>query len=151
MTEGTVSKEDAEAAEEQLNSMGIQGKLVKRFINSAKAKGREGKAFVDTLVLMGEATKLSQMAEKTYWDTKNNAVKAHADYERASELVQRSIKMLDRAMDSFPTTISTLQPLKKKLLVQKLDIKYQSEGVTKTEEELQAEAEESLNSKEAKQ
>lgn len=139
-----VSESDEKDAEDQLNSMGLQGKLIKRFLKSAKAQGRKGKAFVDTLVIMGEATKLSQMAEKAYWDTKADAPKSRADYARAADLTQRSIRMLDKAMDSFPTTIDTLMPLKKKLMAQELDIKYQSEGKVKTNKELMVEVEESL-------
>lgn len=144
MTDAT--NEDIKGAEEQLSSMGLEGKLVKRFIGSVKAKGRGGKAFIDTLAIMGEATKLSQMAEKEYWDARKEGPKSKADYDRAEELADRSIKMLDRAMESFPTTINTLLPLKEKVVIQKIDIKYQRQGITKPIAELQAEAKAAIQS-----
>ena len=91
-------------------------------LKSLKAKGRQGGQFIDALVIMGEATKQSELAEKAYWDYSKNSVRTDADFERAEELLDRGIKNLDRAMTAFPTTISALLPVKKKLMIQYLDI-----------------------------
>jgi hypothetical protein len=144
MTDAT--NEDIKGAEEQLSSMGLEGKLVKRFIGSVKAKGRGGKAFIDTLAIMGEATKLSQMAEKEYWDANKDSPKSKADYDRAEELADRSIKMLDKAMFAFPSTIGTLMPLKEKAMIQKRDIIYQRYGIVKSPIDLKAEVENMIQS-----
>jgi hypothetical protein len=118
---------------------GIGGKAVTRLVKGFKAKGREGKAFVDTLMLMTAAVKLSQLAEKSYWDAGHNKIKSNADFDRAEELADRGIKLLDKAMVDFPSTISTLQPVRKKLELQLIDVRHQRQGQTLSVEELEAE------------
>ena len=61
-------------AEEVLKANGIAGKMVARMLKSLKAKGRQGGQFIDALVIMGEATKQSELAEKAYWDYSKNSV-----------------------------------------------------------------------------
>ena len=131
-------------AEEVLKANGIAGKMVARMIKSLKAKGRQGGQFVDALVIMGEATKQSQLAEKAYWDYSKNSVRTDADFERAEELLDRGIRNLDRAMAAFPTTISTLLPVKKKLMIQYLDMQHQRKGEVLEPAELEKEYEASL-------
>ena len=131
-------------AEEVLKANGIAGKMVARMIKSLKAKGRQGGQFVDALVIMGEATKQSQLAEKAYWDYSKNSVRTDADFERAEELLDRGIRNLDRAIAAFPTTISTLLPVKKKLMIQYLDIQHQRKGEILDPAELEKEYEASL-------
>ena len=140
-------KADEEAykdAEEVLKANGIAGKMVARMIKSLKAKGRQGGQFVDALVIMGEATKQSQLAEKAYWDYSKNSVRTDADFERAEELLDRGIRNLDRAIAAFPTTISTLLPVKKKLMIQYLDMQHQRKGEVLEPAELEKEYEASL-------
>ena len=131
-------------AEEVLKANGIAGKMVARMIKSLKAKGRQGGQFVDALVIMGEATKQSQLAEKAYWDYSKNSVRTDADFERAEELLDRGIRNLDRAIAAFPTTISTLLPVKKKLMIQYLDMQHQRKGEVLEPAELEKEYEASL-------
>ena len=131
-------------AEEVLKANGIAGKMVARMIKSLKAKGRQGGQFIDALVIMGEATKQSQLAEKAYWDYSKNSVRTDADFERAEELLDRGIRNLDRAIAAFPTTISTLLPVKKKLMIQYLDIQHQRKGEVLDPAELEKEYEASL-------
>ena len=131
-------------AEEVLKANGMAGKMVARMLKSLKAKGRQGGQFVDALVIMGEATKQSQLAEKAYWDYSKNSVRTDADFERAEELLDRGIRNLDRAIAAFPTTISTLLPVKKKLMIQYLDIQHQRKGEILDPAELEKEYEASL-------
>ena len=131
-------------AEEVLKTNGIAGKMVARMLKSLKAKGRQGGQFIDALVIMGEATKQSQLAEKAYWDYQKNSVRTDADFDRAEELLDRGIKNLDRAMTAFPTTISALLPVKKKLMIQYLDIQHQRKGEILDPEVLEKEYEASL-------
>lgn len=131
-------------AGEGLKANGIAGKMVARMLKSLKAKGRQGGQFIDALVIMGEATKQSELAEKAYWDYFKNSVRTDADFDRAEELLDRGIKNLDRAMTAFPTTISTLLPVKKKLMIQYLDIQHQRKGEVLDPEVLEKEYEASL-------
>ena len=131
-------------AEEVLKANGIAGKMVARMLKSLKAKGRQGGQFIDALVIMGEATKQSELAEKAYWDYQKNSVRTDADFDRAEELLDRGIKNLDRAMTAFPTTISALLPVKKKLMIQYLDIQHQRKGEVLDPAELEKEYEASL-------
>ena len=85
MEDGNQDDEGFEEAEKLLNDSGLSGKLVKKVIKGIKAKGRKGGQFVDALVLMSQATKLSEMAEKAYWDYGKNGPKNGADYTRAEE------------------------------------------------------------------
>ena len=128
-------------AEEVLKTNGIAGKMVARMLKSLKAKGRQGGQFIDALVIMGEATKQSQLAEKAYWDYSKNSVRTDADFDRAEELLDRGIRNLDRAMAAFPTTISALLPVKKKLMIQYLDIQHQRKGEVLEPEVLEKEYE----------
>ena len=128
-------------AEEVLKANGIAGKMVARMLKSLKAKGRQGGQFIDALVIMGEATKQSELAEKAYWDYSKNSVRTDADFDRAEELLDRGIRNLDRAMAAFPTTISTLLPVKKKLMIQYLDIQHQRKGEVLEPEVLEKEYE----------
>ena len=123
--------EDEEAykeAEDILKANGVGGKFVSRIIKGMKAKSRQGGQFVQALAIMGEATKESQLAEKAYWNYNTDKPKTDADYKRAEELVQRAINNLDRAMAAFPSTIGTLDPVRKKLVIQWLDIQHQKKG-----------------------
>ena len=131
-------------AEEVLKANGMAGKMVARMLKSLKAKGRQGGQFIDALVIMGEATKQSELAEKAYWNYSKNSVRPDADFERAEELLDRGIKNLDRAMTAFPTTISALLPVKKKLMIQYLDIQHQRKGEILEPAELEKEYEASL-------
>ena len=131
-------------AEEVLKANGMAGKMVARMLKSLKAKGRQGGQFIDALVIMGEATKQSELAEKAYWDYQKNSVRTGADFGRAEELLDRGIKNLDRAMTAFPTTISALLPVKKKLMIQYLDIQHQRKGEILEPEVLEKEYEASL-------
>ena len=79
-------------AEEVLKANGIAGKMVARMLKSLKAKGRQGGQFIDALVIMGEATKQSELAEKAYWDYSKNSVRTDADFERAEELLDRGMQ-----------------------------------------------------------
>jgi hypothetical protein len=139
-----MTTEDEENAEQTLEGMGYSAKIVRGMINGLKAKGREGKQVIDTLVLMADATKLSQLAEKTYFDAKNGKPKTNADYDKAEEFCGRSIKLLDKAMAAMPSTVGTLFPLKKRVMMQELDIRYQRIGVSKSKEELEAEVDRQL-------
>lgn len=132
-------EDEIEEAQEMLDKMGLEGKLVKRLINGVKAKGRAGKGMIDALVVMGEATKLSQLAEKAYVDMSTGRLKGTPDFDKAEEFIDRSIKLLDKAIGAFPTTAGTLLPVRKKLLIQQLDIRYQRVGTTKSIEELEME------------
>ena len=137
--------EDEEAykeAEAILKANGIAGKMLSRAIKGMKAKGRQGGKFIQALAIMGEATKQSQLAEKAYWDYNTDKPKTDADYKRAEELVQRAINNLDRAMAAFPATIGTLEPVRKKLMIQWLDIQYQRKGEIKDPADLEAEYDE---------
>jgi hypothetical protein len=140
-------KADEEAykeAEELLKANGVAGKMVARMIRGLKAKGRQGGQLVDALVIMGEATKQSQLAEKAYWDYSKNGVKTNADYDRAEEILTRAIRNLDRTMNVFPTTVGALLPVKKKLMIQNLDIQHQRKGEVLDPAELEREYEASL-------
>ncbi len=139
-----MTTDEEEKAEQTLEGMGFGAKMVRGIINGLKAKGRDGKQVVDTLVIMADATKLSQLAEKAYFDAQAGKPKTNADYDRAEEFCDRSIKLLDKAMAAMPTTIGTLFPLKKRVMMQDLDIRYQRAGVSKSKEELEAEVEASL-------
>ena len=90
-------------------------------------------------MLMTDAVKLSQLAEKAYWDANHGKIKTNADFDRAEELADRGIKLLDKAMVDFPSTISTLQPVRKKLELQLIDVRHQRQGQTLSVEELEAE------------
>ena len=128
-----------ELSEKALKETGLSGNLVKRLIGGLKGKGAEGKAITDTLVIMTRAAALSTAAQKQYWDIDKDKPKTNADYERATELAERSIKLLDTAMASFPALIATLLPIKKKVMVQLKDIRYQQGSMIKSPEELAAE------------
>lgn len=143
-------KELSQLSEEELNANGLSGKLVKRMINGLKSKGREGKQLVDTLVITTQASKLSELAQKQYYDVDKDKPKTNADYDKADEFLGRSIKLLDKAMSAFPTLIPSLLPIKKKVMVQQLDVKYQRNGIIKSPEELQAEVEKEFAENDAK-
>ena len=134
--------EDEEAykeAEAIMKANGIAGKMLSRAIKGMKAQGRQGGKFIQALAIMGEATKQSQLAEKAYLDYNTDKPKTDADYNRAEELVQRAINNLDRAMAAFPSTIGTLDPVRKKLVIQWLDIQHQKKGEILDPADLEAE------------
>lgn len=146
MEDGNQNEDDEgfEEAQKILEGSGLSGKLVSKLIKGFKAKGRQGGEFVNALVLMGQATKVSELAEKAYWDYGKNAPKTDADFKRAEELAERSIKMLDKCMVDFPTTMSAIMPVKKKVMIQYLDIQHQRKGEILSPEELEKEYEENL-------
>ena len=59
--------------------------------------------------------------------------------------MNNGMNMLDKILIDFPTTTSTVYPMKEKLMTQIIDIEYLKKGVIKTQEELSAEARRRIN------
>lgn len=137
-------EEDLKEAEEGFSEAGMSKWMVRQYIRTAKAKGAKGGAAFKTLVVMGQVTKLSQLAEKAYYDKHTGEIKKEPDYERSEDLLNRCIRLIDNVATTFPESLTGLFPLKKKIMVQLLDVQYLRQGTVKTPEELTAEVEASL-------
>lgn len=141
-----IEDEDLEGAEEVLKANGVSGRIVAKMLKGLKQKGERADEGVKAVVIMSEAVKQSQLAEKAYWDYKHDKVRSDADFSRAEELVMRGVRNLDRAMLWFPTTTSSLEPVKKKLMIQYIDIQHQRKGEILSVEQLEKEYEEWVKS-----
>lgn len=133
-----------EAMEGMENQSEATKGLMKGFLKRFSGMGREGAKFKNALQDMAYATRWSQDARDAYWNVKTETPKTNADYEKAERLLNRGIKLLDKVMTDFPTTVQTLFPLKRKLLIQLKDVGYLRNGIQKSWETLQAEVDESL-------
>ena len=141
MEDGSVNEEDLKETEDVLKEQGVAGHVLSHMLKSMKAKGRGGAKYVNAIALMSRAVRLSQDAEKAYWDYHKEGPKSRADFARAEELLGRGIRSLDRAMLDFPTTTDTLMPVRKKLSIQYLDVQHQRRGKVVSPEELEKEYE----------
>ncbi len=136
----TLAATDANLENEGLITKHLLNKIKKGFQNA----GRQGQYTINALQDMAYATRWSQEAEKMYYDMHSGRPKTNADYDKAKELLNKGIHVLDQVLEHFPTTYSSVFALKKKLFAQLKDIEYLQRGIEKTPEELNAEVEANL-------
>ena len=119
--------------------------LYKGLLKRLKGGGRRSIKFVLALEDISKVIGWSGDAQKLYWDTKQNIPKQDPNYDKALNILNNGINMLDKILIDFPTTTSTVYPMKEKLMTQIIDIEYLKKGVIKTQEELSAEAKSRIN------
>ena len=119
--------------------------LYKGLLKRLKGGGRHSIKFVVALEDISKVIGWSGDAQKLYWDTKQNIPKQDPNYDKALNILNNGINMLDKILIDFPTTTSTVYPMKEKLMTQIIDIEYLKKGVIKTQEELSAEARRRIN------
>ena len=129
-----------------INKLPLKEKILyKGLIKRLKGGGRSSLKFVMALEDISKVIGWSGDAQKLYWDAKQNQPKENPNYDKAINILDNGINMLDKILIDFPTTSSTIYPMKLRLMTQLIDIENLKRGVIKTQSELEAEASRRIN------
>ena len=125
--------------EELEDSSFVEKTMMKGMLKKLQAGGRQTQKLMLALKDLGYATRWSQDSIKEYWDVKADKPKENADYDKAEKMLNKGIEIMDKVLADFPTTVSSVLPIKKKLLVQLCEIRHLRVGELKPYEEYEKE------------
>lgn len=128
--------EDLAIEKEMENMPSSDKKIMRGFINKLKSvpsgarrTASQGALAAKAGLIMARMARLSQDAQKLYWDNSHDRQKETPDFDRALRMVNKSISLCDEVILAWPAQMLAIMPMKEKMLAQKRDIELQKAGI----------------------